>query len=349
MSSPTFVDIDGDGDFDSFIGDYSGIVHFFENTGTNTAPSFTERTGTANPLNNLTVAGSSSPDFVDIDGDGDFDAFIGEKNGTIHFFENTGSNTAPVFVERTGTINPLNGVDVDDKSIPSFVDIDGDGDFDAFIGEIYGTIHHFENTGTNTAPAFVERTGSQNLFDGVRVQYLSTPTFVDIDGDGDFDAFTGEYYGAITAFRNDGTATAPKMNPWGAIDTPLSDVKVNYLSTPTFVDIDGDGDSDAFIGEAYGNVRYFENTGTNTAPLFTERTGTVNPLNSVDVGDSSVPTFVDIDGDGDFDAFIGEIYGTVKYFENAGTNTAPFFTERTGSLNPAQWIPGKLFKHTDIC
>ena len=38
------------------------------------------------------------------------------------------------FVEQTTGINPLNAVDVGDYSAPAFVDIDGDGDLDAFIG-----------------------------------------------------------------------------------------------------------------------------------------------------------------------------------------------------------------------
>ena len=68
---------------------------------------FVERTGTANPLGSVVVGWENAPAFVDIDGDGDFDAFIGEEYGTINYFENTGTNTAPVFVERTGTGNPL--------------------------------------------------------------------------------------------------------------------------------------------------------------------------------------------------------------------------------------------------
>ena len=39
------------------------------------------------------------------------------------------------FAAQTGDNNSLNGVDVGSYSKPSFVDIDNDGDFDAFIGE----------------------------------------------------------------------------------------------------------------------------------------------------------------------------------------------------------------------
>ncbi|MHB8810105.1 MAG: FG-GAP repeat domain-containing protein [Desulfobulbaceae bacterium] len=259
--------------------------------------------------------GNSTPTFVDIDGDGDMDAFVGEFFGTVKYFENTGSTTAPAMVERTGLANPLNGVDVFGNTTPTFADIDGDGDMDAFIGEYYGTVLYYKNTGSALAPVMVEQTGPANPFSGVDIGYYSTPTFVDIDGDGDLDAFIGEYYG-MSYFENTGSKTAPVLVERTGAANPLGSAAVSWNSIPTFADIDGDGDLDAFIGEYYGTIKYFENTGSKTAPVLTEQTGTANPFSSFDVGYYSAPTFADIDGDGDLDAFIGEYYGTVRYFRN---------------------------------
>ena len=47
-----------------------------------------------------------------------------------------------------------------------------------------------------------------------------------------------------------------------------------------------------------------------------QRTGTSNPFNGVDAGVSSTPSFADLDGDGDLDAFTGDIYGHVVFFEH---------------------------------
>src|SRR4051812_47144795 len=42
---------------------------------------------------------------------------------------------AQTFVQITGAANPFNGITVGANSNPTFVDIDGDGDKDAFIGD----------------------------------------------------------------------------------------------------------------------------------------------------------------------------------------------------------------------
>ena len=207
-STPSFADLDGDGDLDAVVGASDGTLHYFENTGTATAPAFTERTGAANPLDAVIVGGSSTPSFADLDGDGDLDAVVGASDGTLRYFENNGSALAPAFIERTGTANPFNTVDVGFRSTPSFADLDGDGDLDAVVGEYDGSLHLFENTGSATAPAFTARTGAANPFNGVDVVGSSTPSFADLDGDGDLDAVVGEAFGTLHYIREHHAAAA---------------------------------------------------------------------------------------------------------------------------------------------
>ena len=47
--------------------------------------------------------------------------------GSLHYIENTGTSTAPAFVQRTGSANPFDAIDVADESAPALADIDGDG------------------------------------------------------------------------------------------------------------------------------------------------------------------------------------------------------------------------------
>ena len=58
------------------------------------------------------------------------------------------------------------------------------GDFDLVVGAHDGSLTYMENTGTSTAPAFVQRTGSANPFDGIDVGYYSAPALADLDNDG---------------------------------------------------------------------------------------------------------------------------------------------------------------------
>jgi len=334
-STPAFVDIDADGDFDAFVGELYGTIKYFKNTGSANIPVFAEQTGAANPFNGVDVGGESAPTFVDIDDDGDVDAFVGEWGGMIKYFKNTGTASTPVFVEQTGAANPCNGgIDVGRESVPAFVDVDGDGDFDAFIGEASGTVNYFKNTGSASVPVFAEQIGAANPLNGVNVYSDSALAFVDIDGDGDFDAFVGEYYGTIQYFKNNGSASIPIFVEQTGVANPFNGVDVGDYSVPTFVDVDVDGDFDAFVGELGGTIKYFRNTSSASAPAFAEQTGAANPFDGMDVGDYSVPTFVDVDVDGDFDAFVGELGGTIKYFKNTGSASAPVFVEQTGAANP---------------
>ncbi|NEP73968.1 MAG: hypothetical protein F6K25_18030 [Okeania sp. SIO2G4] len=292
---------------------------------------FAERTGTANPLNGVNVGIASHPTFADIDGDGDLDAFIGDRYGNINYFENDGSGN---FTEVTGSGNPFDGVDVVFDAAPTFADIDGDGDLDAFIGSKNDFIKYFENDGSGN---FTEVTGSGNPFDGVDVVFDAAPTFADIDGDGDLDAFIGGDYGNINYFENDGSGNFTEVTGSGK---PFDGVDVGRDAAPTFADVDGDEDLDAFIGDGDGQINYFENDGSGS---FSQVTGSGNPFDGVDVGNASDPTFADIDGDGDFDAFIGEGDGTINYFENiTPTNNPPVAVDDTASTDEDSLFSGNV-------
>ncbi|MEH2274334.1 MAG: VCBS repeat-containing protein [Nostoc sp.] len=108
------------------------------------------------------------------------------------------------------------------------------------------------------------------------------------------------------------------------------------MSPSAEADIDGDGDLDAVVGEDYGTLRYYKNTGSATNPQYTQQTSS-NPFNGIDVGSFSAPTFADIDGDGDLDAVIGASDGTLLYYKNTDT-TNPQYTQQTDSSNPFNGI-----------
>ena len=110
-------------------------------------------------------------------------------------------------------------------------------------------------------------------------------------------------------FENTGTAFSPAFA--AASDNPFGLVDVGSWAKPSFADLDGDGDLDAFIGERDGNTKYFENTGTTINPAFVGVIG--NPFVVANFGSRSTPSFADLDGGGDLDAFIGHTGGDLEY------------------------------------
>ena len=266
-----------------------------------------------NPFGLTNVGSNSAPTFADIDFDGDLDAFVGNFEGNTLFYRNSGTATAPAFTQEA--TNPFGLTDVGDRAVPTFADIDFDGDLDAFVGNYDGNTLFYRNSGTATAPAFTQE--ATNPFGLTDVGFYATPTFADIDFDGDLDAFVGNYDGNTLFYRNTGTQTAPTFtfeatNPFGLTN-------MGSVAKPTLADIDGDGDLDAFMGNNDGNTLFYRNSGTATAPAFTFEA--TNPFGLTDVGYRAVPTFADIDGDGDLDAFVGNKDGNNVFFENQPIST----------------------------
>ncbi len=346
LSGPEFVDIDADGDLDVFSGAWDGNIFYYRNDGTTAAPNFVPTTGTDNPFAVVDVGSNSRPAFVDIDADGDWDAFIGEYDGILNYYRNEGTASAPVFVLVTGDDNPFDGESLMYKSAPAFVDIDSDGDFDVFVGKD-NAIRYYRNEGTSSSPDFVLQSTANNPLYFAASEVLDREiAFVDLDSDGDVDALVGDQGGDLHYLRNDGSASIPLFVLQSGANNPFNGLNVYGSGSPAFIDVDGDGDSDAFVGDSQGAFCYFRNDGTSNAPSFVEVSGSANPFDNVDVGFDSEPTLVDIDDDGDFDAFIANDDLIFNYYRNDGTINIPHFLEVTGSDNPlngfSSWASGAM-------
>merc|ERR1712046_330172 len=73
--------------------------------------------------------------------------FIGDKDGTVKYYKNTGAADSPAYTPQTGASNPLNGIDFGDNASPWCGDLDGDGDNSCFIGGKDGTVKYYKNIG----------------------------------------------------------------------------------------------------------------------------------------------------------------------------------------------------------
>jgi VCBS repeat protein len=115
----------------------------------------------------------------------------------------------------------------------------------------------------------------------------------------------------------------------------FAQIDVGESSNPAFGDVDADGDLDLLVGNQTGDFVYFENTGTSTNPVFTQRDGTASPFNGLStiVGgyysyNYAAPFLADLDGDGDLDLIAGSTMTTgIVYFKNVGSATNPVFQQ----------------------
>ena len=298
------------------------------------------------------------PRFVDSDGDGDRDLFIANREGVVVFFQNLGCAeppatptptqvpTAPSTATQTPPIDtatptptpppqscsrafaapvaaPFGIANVGLGSSPAFADLDADGDLDAFLSSQGGDTVFFENLGDATSASFAASSANPFGLTNIGRRYAA-PAFADIDGDGDLDAFVGRNYGETLFFQNTGTSSSPAFA--AAQTTPFGLLNVGGYAVPAFADIDGDGDLDIFIGGRSGDTIFFQNDGDASSPAFSSALD--NPFGLSNVGDESAPAFTDIDGDGDFDAFVGTSSGDTFFFENTGSSSSPSFVAR---------------------
>ena len=336
----TSGDLGGDGDPDLLWGDFfSQSLYLIENTGSCEAPVLQREADTFPPSDPVQTSGYNVPSLADLDGDGDLDLLVGVLGGSgtgssavanLLQYENQGTDAQPDYTLRTRQF--VSTLDVGGVSAPALVDLDDDGDRDLVVGNNQAPggdaarLHHVENVGTPTAPIFRRRTS--RLLPKRTDGFNFAPAFADIDSDGDPDLFVGTFSGTIRFYRNIGTDQSPQFGraPEGDLTLPQG----NY-ATPALVDIDSDGDLDLFAGSsgAEGTVAFYRNEGTPQQPAFTLVTDTYADLRA---GKSRThPAFVDRDGDGAPDLYLGTNAG-LSVYRNTGSPQSAEFAPQADSL-----------------
>ena len=320
-SAISFIDIDSDGDLDLFWGDYfQSSLYLIYNIGSNTAPLMDISNIISDfPYNDpIYTTGRNMPSFNDIDLDGDLDLFISVLGGdggiqlsnNFLFYEN---------IENSFYLNSddfIKTIDLNSDIAPSLVDIDSDGDLDLFIGQDYNTstfpirgrIFFFRNVQENSEDVFVLE---DDEFLGTNIGNSLIPAFADIDSDGDLDLFIGSYNGGVIFYRNIGNSDMMDF----IHESNLEDIDTEAYSSPTFIDIDSDGDLDLFVGENSGKVLFYRNTGSSTDFMFVLEN---NNFSNIDLGTRSSPNFIDIDSDGDYDLILGSHNQNIAVYRNKG-------------------------------
>ena len=260
-SSPAFADFTGVADElvhdAAFIGATGGRLEYYTKSGTGYVIATSPFTGTDSDMSGKDI----KPAFADINGDNLDDAVIGMGAyggiGIVKYYLNTGSSGSPSF-------NLGNGHKILRENTWGVVQpalVKNGGVYDLYVGKQDGSIAYFKNTGTAQGPVFTESAAS-NPFgsDGV-VPGEASPVFVNLDADDDMEAYVGYTAGTgnsggLAYFDKSGSSYTRSGDASG----PLYGVAAGKTAMdPAFTDIDGDDDPDAFIGNASGNIEFYQN------------------------------------------------------------------------------------------
>jgi hypothetical protein len=288
----TTYDQDNDGDKDLLLGNVSFPCIGMMYNGATPQNAWMTAQDTAFPSNNVPIEINSFPAtyYLDYDGDGKKDLIAASNNPTsgedrysVWHYKNTASVPGQhTFELQTKTLIIGDMIDYGTTAHPAFADINADGLLDLVVGN-YGYYTYINNQatftnsrlflylniGTPTAPAFeLANNDFAGLSQFAPFDYDFSPTFGDIDGDGDQDLLVGNNLGGVYCYRNTAGANQPMILQYDTNPMWLGMDVIGSVSSPIVYDLDGDGLQDLLMGERTGNINYFKNQGSSTQPIY---------------------------------------------------------------------------------
>lgn len=204
---PAFGDVDADGDKDLMLGNTDGTILYYTNTAGQgnfpvyvlTQPELLNSTGAP-----IDVGQFSSPQLIDVNKDGKIDLLIGERTGTINYYENTGSATIPAFSFVTATFGNVNvntSQTIYGYSNPCLHD--SAGTYQLLVGSISGYIYQYQNIDGNLNGTF---TLVDSMYYGIHEPDRATVDVADIDNDGRNEILVGNNAGGVALYKWDNSS-----------------------------------------------------------------------------------------------------------------------------------------------